>query len=153
MKCCSLKRKDLNFHFKKMSHKYYMLNGLNDETLRQVYINSLPDELQAEIHRHMASTRRDLRNTSLVHSPHVQAQILLTNMISSSMSLLTLILVLISPCWIQRSSLRSFGPTIPSISKQLMVNSSLRSSLQRKGLEFSFSLDALFRANLWAVLS
>ncbi|KAL5790469.1 hypothetical protein ACOSQ2_005357 [Xanthoceras sorbifolium] len=65
MKCCSLKRKDLNFHFKKMSHKYYMLNGLNDETLRQVYINSLPDELQAEIHRHMASTRRDLRNTSL----------------------------------------------------------------------------------------
>ncbi|KAL5845948.1 hypothetical protein ACOSQ3_009472 [Xanthoceras sorbifolium] len=65
MKCCSLKRKDLNFHFKKISHKYYMLNGLNDETLRQVYINSLPDELQAEIHRHMASTRRDLRNTSL----------------------------------------------------------------------------------------
>ncbi|KAL5732457.1 hypothetical protein ACOSQ2_032149 [Xanthoceras sorbifolium] len=65
MKCCSLKRKDLNFHFKKMSHKYYMLNGLDDETLRQVYINSLPDELQAKIHRHMASTRRDLRNTSL----------------------------------------------------------------------------------------
>ncbi|KAL5826695.1 hypothetical protein ACOSQ4_018492 [Xanthoceras sorbifolium] len=55
MKCCSFKRKDLNFHFKKMSHKYY----------KQVYINSLPDELQAEIHRHMASTRRDLRNTSL----------------------------------------------------------------------------------------
>ncbi|KAL5762029.1 hypothetical protein ACOSP7_018293 [Xanthoceras sorbifolium] len=52
MKCCSLKRKDLDFYFKKMSHKYYMLNGLNDETLRQ-------------IHQHMASTRRDLRNTSL----------------------------------------------------------------------------------------
>ncbi|KAL5816975.1 hypothetical protein ACOSQ3_025353 [Xanthoceras sorbifolium] len=66
MKCCSLKRKDLNFHFRKMSHKYYILNDLNDETLRQVYINSLPDELQDEIHRHMASTRRDLRNTSLV---------------------------------------------------------------------------------------
>ncbi|KAL5748185.1 hypothetical protein ACOSQ2_025482 [Xanthoceras sorbifolium] len=67
MKCCSLKRKDLNFHFKKMSHKYYMLNDLNDETLRQVYINSLPDELQADIHRHIASTRRDLRNTSLAN--------------------------------------------------------------------------------------
>ncbi|KAL5777540.1 hypothetical protein ACOSP7_010466 [Xanthoceras sorbifolium] len=49
MKCCSLKRKDLNFHFKKI----------------QVYINSLLNELQAEIHRHMASTRRDLRNTFL----------------------------------------------------------------------------------------
>ncbi|KAL5775821.1 hypothetical protein ACOSP7_013378 [Xanthoceras sorbifolium] len=52
MKCCSLKRKDLNFHFKKMSHEYYMLNGLNDE-------------LQAEIHHHMASTKGDLKNTSL----------------------------------------------------------------------------------------
>ncbi|KAL5814889.1 hypothetical protein ACOSQ4_025530 [Xanthoceras sorbifolium] len=132
MKCCSLKRKDLNFHFKKMSHKYYMLNDLNDETLRQVYINSLPDELQADIHRHIASTRRDLRNTSLVHMS--RPRFFWTNMISPSTSLLILILELISSCWIQRSSLHSIGPTIPSISKQLMVNSSPQSSLQRKRL-------------------
>ncbi|KAL5835062.1 hypothetical protein ACOSQ4_014559 [Xanthoceras sorbifolium] len=151
MKCCSLKQKDLNFHFKKMSHKYYMLKGLNDENLRQVYINTLPDELQAEIHRHMASTRRDLRKTSLVHIS--MPRFFWTNMTSPSTSLPTLILVLISPCWIQRSFLHSIGPTIPSISKQLMVNSSPRSSLQRKGLEFSFSLGVLFGANLLAVLS
>ncbi|KAL5733956.1 hypothetical protein ACOSP7_031817 [Xanthoceras sorbifolium] len=151
MKCCSLKRKDLNFHFKKMSHKYYMFNGLDDETLRQVYINSLPDELQAEIHRRMASTRRDLRNTSLVRMS--RPRFFWTNMTSPSTSLPTLILVPISPCPTQKSSLHNIGPTIPSISKQLMVNSSPRSSLQRKGLAFSFSLGALFGANLLAVLS
>ncbi|KAL5762975.1 hypothetical protein ACOSP7_019239 [Xanthoceras sorbifolium] len=48
MKCCSLRRKDLNHYYKKMSGRYYMVNSLNDESLRQVYINSLPEELQIE---------------------------------------------------------------------------------------------------------
>ncbi|KAL0289771.1 UNVERIFIED_CONTAM: polyprotein [Sesamum radiatum] len=42
MKCCSLKRKDLDFHFKRMSEKFYMLNGLNDPNLKHVFLASLP---------------------------------------------------------------------------------------------------------------
>ncbi|KAL5744387.1 hypothetical protein ACOSQ2_027503 [Xanthoceras sorbifolium] len=33
MKCCFLKRKDLNFHYKKMDKRFYMLNGYNDEQI------------------------------------------------------------------------------------------------------------------------
>ncbi|KAL5761007.1 hypothetical protein ACOSP7_019508 [Xanthoceras sorbifolium] len=55
MKCCSLKRKDLNHHFKKMSHKYYMLN----------------EELQSELHRHISSIRRDLKDISLGEIHHM----------------------------------------------------------------------------------
>ncbi|KAL5779713.1 hypothetical protein ACOSQ2_010450 [Xanthoceras sorbifolium] len=49
MKCCSLKRKDLNHHFKRMSHRYYMLN----------------ENLQPELYRYLASTRRDVKDISL----------------------------------------------------------------------------------------
>ncbi|KAL0455492.1 UNVERIFIED_CONTAM: polyprotein [Sesamum latifolium] len=62
MKCCSLKRKDLDFHFKRMSEKFYMLNGLNDPNLKHVFLASLPQELQPEIQRMIASTRRMLHS-------------------------------------------------------------------------------------------
>ncbi|KAL0445483.1 UNVERIFIED_CONTAM: polyprotein [Sesamum latifolium] len=65
MKCCSLKRKDLDFHFKQMSEKFYMLNGLNDPNLKHVFLASLPQELQREIQRMIASTRRDVAQLSL----------------------------------------------------------------------------------------
>ncbi|KAL0444958.1 UNVERIFIED_CONTAM: polyprotein [Sesamum latifolium] len=65
MKCCSLKRKDLDFHFKRMSEKFYMLNGLNDPNLKHVFLASLPQELQPEIQRMIASTRRDVAQLSL----------------------------------------------------------------------------------------
>ncbi|KAL5823378.1 hypothetical protein ACOSQ4_021278 [Xanthoceras sorbifolium] len=48
MKCCSLKRKDLDHHYKKMSERYYMLN-----------------ELQTELQRHNASTRRNLSDITM----------------------------------------------------------------------------------------
>ncbi|KAK4383783.1 polyprotein [Sesamum angolense] len=65
MKCCSLKRKDLDFHFKRMSEKFYMLNGLNDPNLKHVFLASLPQELQPEIQRMITSTRRDVTQLSL----------------------------------------------------------------------------------------
>ncbi|KAK4380908.1 polyprotein [Sesamum angolense] len=65
MKCCSLKRKDLHFHFKRMSEKFYMLNGLNDPNLKHVFLASLPQELQPEIQRIITSTRRDVTQLSL----------------------------------------------------------------------------------------
>ncbi|KAK4381888.1 polyprotein [Sesamum angolense] len=65
MKCCSLKRKDLDFHFKRMSEKFYMLNGLNDSNLKHVFLASLPQELQPEIQTMITSTRRDVTQLSL----------------------------------------------------------------------------------------
>ncbi|KAL5857227.1 hypothetical protein ACOSQ3_004685 [Xanthoceras sorbifolium] len=58
MKCCSLKCKDLNFHYKKMVERLYMLNGYNDESLTQVYINSLPDELHSDLQRQITATQK-----------------------------------------------------------------------------------------------
>ncbi|KAL0420819.1 UNVERIFIED_CONTAM: polyprotein [Sesamum latifolium] len=58
MKCCSLKRKDLDFHFKRMSEKFYMLNGLNDPNLKHVFLASLPQELQPEIQRMILNQKR-----------------------------------------------------------------------------------------------
>ncbi|KAL5803301.1 hypothetical protein ACOSQ4_031606 [Xanthoceras sorbifolium] len=49
MKCYSLKRKDLNHHYKKMSGKNYMFN----------------EELQSKFHRHIAYIRRNLKDIFL----------------------------------------------------------------------------------------
>lgn len=46
MKCCSLKKKDLDFHFKRMEELYYALNDYNDPNLKHVFIASLPDDIQ-----------------------------------------------------------------------------------------------------------
>ncbi|KAL5816838.1 hypothetical protein ACOSQ3_025216 [Xanthoceras sorbifolium] len=65
MKCCFLRRKDLDHYYKKMFGRYYMLNGYNDESLRQVYINSLPEELQSELQRQITSTRKNLSDITM----------------------------------------------------------------------------------------
>ncbi|QHO59432.1 polyprotein [Arachis hypogaea] len=49
MRCCSLNRKDLEAHYKKMAGKYYPLGGQSNPLLKQVFIASLPEELQPEI--------------------------------------------------------------------------------------------------------
>ncbi|KAL0444667.1 UNVERIFIED_CONTAM: polyprotein [Sesamum latifolium] len=48
-----------------MSKKFYMLNGLNDPNLKHVFLASLLQELQPEIQRMIASTRRDVAQLSL----------------------------------------------------------------------------------------
>ncbi|KAL5768612.1 hypothetical protein ACOSQ2_015395 [Xanthoceras sorbifolium] len=58
MKCYSLRRKDLNFHYKKMSERYYILNGYNDKLLTQVYIKSLPEELHSELQQKLCDTQK-----------------------------------------------------------------------------------------------
>lgn len=47
MKCYSLKRKDLQEHYEAMSKKFYMLRGINQTPLKQVFIAFL-DEIQPE---------------------------------------------------------------------------------------------------------
>ncbi|KAK0585709.1 hypothetical protein LWI29_032859 [Acer saccharum] len=65
MRCCSLKRKDIIFHYKRMSQRYHTLGGINDHSLKQVYVNSLPDDLQDEIQRKIDTSGRSLNDTSL----------------------------------------------------------------------------------------
>src|SRR5579862_9847656 len=48
-----------------MSIRYHTLGGINDPSLKQVYVNSLPDELQDEIQRKIDTSGRSLTDTSL----------------------------------------------------------------------------------------
>ncbi|KAK2645368.1 hypothetical protein Ddye_020563 [Dipteronia dyeriana] len=46
-------------------YRYHALGGINDESLRQVYLNSLPTELQCELQRLVKLSNRTLRDISL----------------------------------------------------------------------------------------
>ncbi|MED6200389.1 hypothetical protein PIB30_084569 [Stylosanthes scabra] len=65
MKCCSLKRKDLETHYKKMVAKYYSLGGNSNPLLRQVFMASLLEELQPEIQKMMVVLRKEIPTTTL----------------------------------------------------------------------------------------
>lgn len=65
MKCCSLKKKDLDKHYQRMSKRFYMLNGTNDPNLKHTFIDSLPEELQPELQRALLSLKREISYVSL----------------------------------------------------------------------------------------
>ncbi|KAK2665890.1 hypothetical protein Ddye_004464 [Dipteronia dyeriana] len=65
MRCCSLHKKDIEFHYKRMSTRYHILGGINDESLRHVYMNSLPVELQDELHRKIDTSGRAFKDITL----------------------------------------------------------------------------------------
>ncbi|MED6173480.1 hypothetical protein PIB30_059886, partial [Stylosanthes scabra] len=65
MKCCSLNRKDLKIHYKRMINKYYSLGGNTNPPLKHVFVASLSDELQPEMQRMMIALRKDIPTTSL----------------------------------------------------------------------------------------
>nr|KYP31519.1 polyprotein [Cajanus cajan] len=43
MRCCSLEKEDLDRHYQRMSHRFYQLNGMNDASLKNSYVKSLPE--------------------------------------------------------------------------------------------------------------
>ncbi|KAG5091353.1 hypothetical protein JHK82_050131 [Glycine max] len=57
MRCCSLKIKDLDRHFKRMNQRFYLLNGLNDPSLKNTYVASLPEEIQPELNKMVATAQ------------------------------------------------------------------------------------------------
>ena len=57
-RCCSLKIKYLDRHFQRMNQRFYLLNGLNDSSLKNTYVASLPEEIQLEGGVHMNSARQ-----------------------------------------------------------------------------------------------
>ncbi|CAK8570045.1 unnamed protein product [Lathyrus sativus] len=75
MKFCSLKIKDLDKHYHRMAQRYYVLNGYNDPSLKNTYVSSLPQELQPEIHKMLATTQKDIKTMSLsqIHQVTLEA--------------------------------------------------------------------------------
>ncbi|KAK2662010.1 hypothetical protein Ddye_000584 [Dipteronia dyeriana] len=65
MTVCSLNKEDIDYHYRRMSFRYHALGGVNDETLRQVYLNSLPSELQGELQRLIEFSGKSLREITL----------------------------------------------------------------------------------------
>ncbi|KAH9671162.1 hypothetical protein KPL70_017249 [Citrus sinensis] len=58
-------RSDLHYHFKRMSALFHKIGGINDHTLKHVFLSSLPEELQLEIRRQIANAQLDINNLSL----------------------------------------------------------------------------------------
>ena len=65
MRCCSLRKKDINFHYQRMSGRFHILGGINDPSLKHVYLNSLPAELLDEIQRRIDASGRALQDITL----------------------------------------------------------------------------------------
>lgn len=65
IKCYSLKAKDLDNNYHRMTHRYYFLNGYNDPSLKNTYVSSLPQELHPKIYRMLAATQKDIKTMSL----------------------------------------------------------------------------------------
>ena len=65
MRCCSLKIKDLDRHFKRMNQRFYLLNGLNDPSLKNTYVASLPEEIQPELNKMVATAQMDFSTMSM----------------------------------------------------------------------------------------
>ncbi|CAA7035319.1 unnamed protein product [Microthlaspi erraticum] len=47
-KCCSLRTKDLAKHFERQTRRYYTLDGLNNPSLKQVYLSSIDEYLSQQ---------------------------------------------------------------------------------------------------------
>nr|KYP54834.1 polyprotein [Cajanus cajan] len=65
MKCCSLKLKDLDKHYLRMLKRFYLLNGLNDPSLKSTYVSSLPTEIQPELARMAAAMNKDFTGLTI----------------------------------------------------------------------------------------
>ncbi|RDX83587.1 hypothetical protein CR513_35476, partial [Mucuna pruriens] len=59
MRCCSIRMKDLDRHFQRMSQRFYMLNGPNDPSLKNTYVASLLAEVQPELNRMTMVIQKD----------------------------------------------------------------------------------------------
>jgi len=75
MKCCSVKIDDLEKHYQRMSKRFYLLNGLNDPSLKNTYVASLPVEIQPELNRMAIAIQKDFTSLTLgqIHQMTLEA--------------------------------------------------------------------------------
>lgn len=65
LKCYSLMVKDLDEHFKMVHQRFYLIGGLDDPNMKQVYLNQFPEPLGAETLRYFESQQIGLAQVSL----------------------------------------------------------------------------------------
>ncbi|KAM7510453.1 hypothetical protein LguiB_009328 [Lonicera macranthoides] len=65
MKCCSLKDKDLERHYDRMSKRFYLIGGIDDANLKQVFFQSFPDALVTEATKSLKLQKLEVKNLSL----------------------------------------------------------------------------------------
>ncbi|KAF3452105.1 hypothetical protein FNV43_RR08202 [Rhamnella rubrinervis] len=70
-KCCSLSKKDLNKHYEVMPPLYYLLNGIDEPNIKQVFISSLPNEILSEVQNSIDTTKKDLKNITIGQIHHM----------------------------------------------------------------------------------
>lgn len=53
--------KDLDKHFQRMNQRFYLLNGLNDPSLKNIYVASLPSDIQPKLNRMAMASQKDFK--------------------------------------------------------------------------------------------
>ncbi|CAK8543549.1 unnamed protein product [Lathyrus sativus] len=58
-----------------MAQRHYVLNGYNDPSLKNIYVSSLPQELQPKIHIMLATAQKDIKTMSFgqIHQVTLEA--------------------------------------------------------------------------------
>ena len=64
LKCCSVKPKDLQQHFKRAALRFYEINGQDDQNVKQAYLNSIPEPLGREVLRLLEQNNLQLSNVT-----------------------------------------------------------------------------------------
>ncbi|KAM7466172.1 hypothetical protein LguiB_013734 [Lonicera macranthoides] len=64
-KCCSLQAKDLERHYDRMSKIFYIIGGLDDANLKQIFFQSFPDALVAEAAKTLKMQKLEVKNLSI----------------------------------------------------------------------------------------
>ncbi|KAM6599780.1 hypothetical protein CsatA_019389 [Cannabis sativa] len=64
MKCCSMKKEDLELHFQRMTKRFYLIGGVDDPNLKQAFLASIPEPLGEETFRLLSANNRTMQNTT-----------------------------------------------------------------------------------------
>ena len=60
-----MKQKYLEKYYRQMTKRFYLVDGVDDPNLKQVFISSIPDVLAKETFRFLSTSRKTLQNTTL----------------------------------------------------------------------------------------
>lgn len=67
MKCYSLELKDLERHYDLMSKQFYILGGIDDLNLKQVFFHSFPDSLVTEAKKLFKLQKLELKDLTIAN--------------------------------------------------------------------------------------
>ncbi|XP_062094158.1 uncharacterized protein LOC133800219 [Humulus lupulus] len=65
LKCCSMDKRDLKKHYKKMTQQFYQIGGIDDPNLKQAFLSSIPEPLGEETFILLSGTARTLADATI----------------------------------------------------------------------------------------